>query len=165
MSRTLCCLSPKDNPIKLRNLIIDYLTSSHSLSLAHKQTNIHFNSRNRCTVHLCAQKHTEIQTQVQRYFIIHKGSTQRHEHTANTHLASPCCPVNVYQCHPPVGINNFTSLFLAQQGRSSTFCSEQRKQNKCTNSLLSLPNRMNVQESLGTLTTVLVPRFTFNESL
>lgn len=36
----------------------------------------------------------------------------------NTHtLHSPCCLVNVYQCHPPVSINNLTVLFLERQGR------------------------------------------------
>lgn len=37
MSRTLCCLSPRDNPIKLRNLIMDYLTCSHT----HIHTDLH----------------------------------------------------------------------------------------------------------------------------
>lgn len=39
MSRTLCCLSPRDNPIKLRNLIMDYLTCSHSPT--HTHTDLH----------------------------------------------------------------------------------------------------------------------------
>ncbi|KAI9540272.1 hypothetical protein NQZ68_002206 [Dissostichus eleginoides] len=47
-------------------------------------------------------------------------------HTEHT-LASPWCPVSVYQCHPPDGINNFPSLFLEQEGRSPTrFCNGRR---------------------------------------
>lgn len=60
MSRTLCCLSPRDNPIKLRNLIMDYLTCSHTH--IHTQTYIHActsKCTHRFTAHLRAQTHTQ----------------------------------------------------------------------------------------------------------
>lgn len=70
------------------NLITDDLTRSHT-------------SRRR----LAAHRRTYIPAQ------------KTNGHTLVKHTpASPCCPVNVHQCHPQVDIKNSTSVFLEQRG-------------------------------------------------
>jgi len=63
MSRTLCCLSPKDNPIKVRNLIIDYLTRSHSHPHTHTHTHTHIHTHRHTYIHTCSSRnaHTGVQ--------------------------------------------------------------------------------------------------------
>ena len=153
MSRTLCCLSPKDNPIKLRNLIIDYLTHSHTETCT--QVDLRTSLCTHKHTHTCL-KNTEtgtlIYSPMQRFY-----RTPRHVDTLCKHtLASPRCPVNVYYCHPPVDIQKLhQSVFSAARMQHSMILQWTKEVEQMITRRICQTGWM-CRNSLGTLTTVLL---------